>query len=57
MSYGWIIAAEGREQSELELGVQKSTGGQPVKTLHVILRPYVCYSAVVLGLCDLGRLL
>jgi hypothetical protein len=31
-----IVAAEVREQSELEPGVQKSTGSQPVRTEIVI---------------------
>jgi hypothetical protein len=44
-------------ENELELGVQKSTRGQPVKTSRVIWRLYMCCSAVVLGVCDLGRLL
>jgi hypothetical protein len=48
-----IVAAEARDQSELGLGVQKGTGGQPVR----IWRLYVWYSAVVLGVYDLGRLL
>jgi hypothetical protein len=50
---GIIIVAERRKQSGLGLGAQKSTGGQ--KTLRVIWRLHVCYSAVVLGVCDLGR--
>jgi hypothetical protein len=59
----WMTAAEAREQArkqrerELEPGVQKSTRGQPVKTSRVIWRLYMWYSAVVLGVCDLGRLL
>jgi hypothetical protein len=37
---------------ELKPGVQESIGGRHVKIWRVIWRFYVCYSAVVLGVCD-----
>jgi hypothetical protein len=41
-------------QGELELGVQKITRGQPVKTSRVLWRFYLC---VTFAMCDSVRLL
>jgi hypothetical protein len=44
-------------QSELELGVQKSTRSLPVRIYPAIWRLYMCNSTVIREVCDLVRLL